>query len=116
MIQITICHTYRDFREVNGWDKNCIFTVEKRISVFIGRTIFSLVKNDLSSILLGYTVFSLVKKIVLSFCSQRGRRVGKVAKGLSGFYVKKKKSFSNKKHETKRRTALTHYLGQITKK
>ena len=38
------------------------------------------------------------------------------AKGLFGFYVQKKKSFPNKKHETERRTALTHYLGQITEK
>ena len=56
--------------------------------------------------------FSLVKKIVLSFSSQHGRRVGKGAKRLFGFYVKKK-SFSNEKHETERRTALTHYLHQI---
>ena len=48
-----------------------------------------------------------MKKIVLSFFSQHGRRVGE-RKG----YLKK--SFSNKKHETERRTALTHYLDQIT--
>ena len=43
-------------------------------------------------------------------------RVGKSMEGLHCFYVKKKKSFSNGKHETERRTALTHYLGQITQK
>ena len=57
-----------------------------------------------------------VKKIALSFCSQHGRRVWKGAKGLFGFYVKKKKSLSHKKHETERRTASTHYFGKITKK
>ena len=35
-----LCHTYRGLPEVNGGNKNRIFTVEKRISVFIGRTIF----------------------------------------------------------------------------
>ena len=53
-----------------------------------------------------------MKQIVLSLCSQHGLRVREGAKGLFGFYVKKKKSFLNKKHEKKRR-ALTHYLGQI---
>ena len=40
-----------------------------------------------------------MKKIVLSFCSQHGRRVGQGLgeKGLFGFSVQKKKSFSNKK-------------------
>ena len=59
--------------------------------------------------------FSLVQKIVLSFFSQHGRRVGEGAEGLFGFYIKKKNNFSSKKHETER-TAFTHYLSQITKK
>ena len=67
--------------------------MEKQISVFIGRTTFFII---FISILIG-------------------RRVGKGAKGLFGFCVKKK-SFSNKKHEAEKRTALNHYLGQITKK
>ena len=33
-------HTYKDLREVIGCNKNRIFTMEKRMSVFIGRTIF----------------------------------------------------------------------------
>ena len=33
-------NTYRDLRDVNGLNRNRIFTVEKRISIFIGRTIF----------------------------------------------------------------------------
>ena len=38
--------------------------------------------------------------------------LGKERKGI----CLKKKSFLTKKHETERRTALTHYLGQITEK
>ena len=41
--------------------------------------------------------------------------LGKERKGISLFCLKKK-SFPNKKHETELRTALTHYLGQITEK
>ena len=44
-IYIALCHTYRDLCEVNGYNKNRIFTVEKRISVFIGRKIFFTSEN-----------------------------------------------------------------------
>ena len=54
--------------------------MEKQISVFIGRTIFSLVKNYRISILIISRFFSLVKKIVLSFGSQHGRHVAEDAK------------------------------------
>ena len=43
------------------------------------------------------------------------RRVGEGAKRLFGFYVKKKMSFSNRNMK-RRETALSHYLGQITRK
>ena len=65
-------------------NKNRIFIVKKRISVFIGRTIFF--TSEKSSYqhfdwLYGFShFFSLVKKIVLLFCSQHGRHVGKGAK------------------------------------
>ena len=52
---------------------------------------FSLVKIYRISSLIGYTVFLTSAKIVLSFCSQHGRRVGEGAKTLFDFYVKKKK-------------------------
>ena len=42
---IYLCHTYKDLREVNGENKNRIFNVEKRMSVFIGRTIFFTSEN-----------------------------------------------------------------------
>ena len=67
-----------------------IFTMEKRISVFIGRTIF------FTSEKLSYQhfVLSLVKKIVRSFCSQHGRRVGEGVKERNIWLLcKKEKEF-----------------------
>ena len=90
--------------------------MEKRISVLIGRTIFSLMKNYHISILIAIRFFSLVKKIVLSFCSQHGRRVGEGAKGYLAFMSTRRRVSPIKKHEMERRTALTHYLGKITEK
>ena len=63
--------------------KNRIFTVEKRISVFIGRTIFFTSKNlscQHFDWLYGFSHYS--EEIVSSFCSQHGRRVGEGAKGI----------------------------------
>ena len=83
--------------------------MEKRISVFIGRTIFLLVKNCRISILIGYTVFLTSEEnhnVVSSFCSQNGRRVGEGAKGLFGLCQKEEKFFRIKTCEAERRTAL----------
>ena len=85
--------------------------MEKRIiSVFIGRTIF------FTSEKLSIRFLSLVKKIVFLFCSHHGRRVGEGAKGHLAFMSKEEGLKSPiKKHEMKR-TALTHFLGEITEK
>ena len=68
-------------------------------------------KNDRISISIGDTVFLTGEENHIAH--NMNAVVGKVRKG---YYVKKKKSFSNKKHETKTRTALTRYLAQIAKK
>ena len=70
-------------------------------------------KNYRNSILIACTVFLTSEENRIVVLLTTWLRVGKGAKGLFGFYIKKKKSFSGKKHETKRRTALTHYLSQI---
>ena len=81
---IDLCHTYRDSRKVNGWNKNRIFLVEKRISVFIGRTIFLLVKNYCISVLIGYTVFLTSEEnriVILLTTWPHWRRQGGGARG-----------------------------------
>ena len=62
--------------------KNRIFTVEKRISVFIGRTIFFTGEKYRISILIGYRVFLTTEESRIFILLTTWRRVGEGAKGI----------------------------------
>ena len=83
--------------------------MEKRISIFIGRTIFSLVKIYRISILIGYTVFltSEENRIVILLTTWPPCWG---AKGYLAFVSKRRRVSPIKKHETERRTALTRFF------
>ena len=85
------------------------------MSVFIGRTIFSLVKNYRIRVLIGYSVFLTIveNRIVILLTSWPQWRDAR--KGYFAFMSKRRTVFRGK-NETGKRTALTHYLSQITKK
>ena len=82
------------------------------MSVFIGRTVFSLVTK------LSYQHFDWLyvfltceeNRIVILLANYMAAMLGKARKGYLAFM------FEIKTCEPERRTALTDYLGQITKK